>query len=63
MYKQEKLYRLKCGNQYVKFNLDGTVRGSKASNAVITESYIKKYPFNIQKAIESGIINIEEVSH
>lgn len=56
-----RLYRIKCGDKYVKFDLDGTIRGSKAENAVITESYMDKYPFNVQKAVESGIITVEKV--
>lgn len=57
----ERQYGIKCGGNYVKFNLDGTMRGSKKYGAIITESYMRKYPFDIQKAIESGIITLEEV--
>lgn len=57
---KEKMFRIKCGSGYVKFKLDGSVRGSKPEAAWETESYIKKYPFDIQKAIESGIITLEE---
>lgn len=58
---QENLYRIKCGDRYVRFNLDGTVRGSQRDKAVISEKTLKKYPFDIEKAIESGIISLELV--
>lgn len=58
---EEKLYRLKCGKNYVRFNLDGTIKGSQRDKAVITERTLKKYPFDVDKAVESGIISLEIV--
>lgn len=59
---EEKLFVIKCGGKYVKFNLDGSMRGSKMYGATVTERYLRKLPFNIELAIASGIITIEEVS-
>ena len=60
---KEKMYRIKCGGRYVKFQMDGTVRGSKGQGAIISESYLNRYPFDVHKAIESGIITLEEVTN
>jgi hypothetical protein len=61
MDKEGRLYRVKCGDKYVRFNLDGTVKGSQRDKAVITENTLEKYPFDVNKAIESGIISLEIV--
>ncbi len=58
---EEKLFVIKCGGKYVKFNLDGSMRGSKMYGATMTESYLRKLPFSVELAVASGIITIEEV--
>src|SRR5699024_6448344 len=54
-------YRLKAGENYLYFNLDGTVRGATKDNATITNERLEQLPFDVEKAVESGIIEIEEV--
>lgn len=54
-------YRLKAGKNYLYFNLDGTVRGATKDNATITNERLEKLPFDVEKAVESGIIEVEEL--
>lgn len=56
-----KKYRIKAGDNYVYFNLDGTVRGVTKSNAAITEERLRKLPFDVDLAVSSGIIELEEL--
>ena len=58
---EEPQYRLKAGENYLYFNLDGTVRGATKDNATITNERLEQLPFDVEKAVESGIIEIEEV--
>ena len=58
---KESQYRLKAGDNYLYFNLDGTVRGATKKNAVITKERLEKLPFDVDKAVESGIIELEEM--
>lgn len=59
----DKLYVIKCGKGYVRFNLDGSIIGCRYKNSVTTESHISRLPFNVALAVASGIIEIEEVNH
>ncbi|QSF43365.1 hypothetical protein [Paenibacillus tianjinensis] len=56
----EKQYVIRCGNGYVRFNLDGSMIGCKYKSSKTTESHMKRLPFNIDLAVASGIIKIEE---
>lgn len=59
---QEKLYVIKCGKGYVRFNLDGSMIGCKYSSSITTEKHLKKLPFNVPLAVASEIIKIEKVN-
>ena len=59
--KEEPQYRLRAGDNYLYFNLDGTVRGATKDNAIITKERLKQLPFDVDKAVESGIIEVEEL--
>ncbi len=59
---KEKLYRVRAGNSYVRFNLDGSMIGVKKVNSVVGLERLSKLPFDYKKAVESGIITLEEVS-
>ena len=56
---EEPQYRLKAGENYLYFNLDGTVRGATKDNATITKERLEQLPFDVEKAVESGIIEVE----
>ena len=58
---EEPQYRLKAGDNYLYFNLDGTVRGATKDNAIITKERLEQLPFDVDKAVESGIIEVEEM--
>ena len=58
---EEPQYRLKAGDNYLYFNLDGTARGATKKNAVITKERLEQLPFDVEKAVESGIIEVEEL--
>ena len=58
---EEPQYRLKAGENYLYFNLDGTVRGATKDNATITKERLEQLPFDVEKAVESGIIEVEEL--
>src|SRR5699024_10146456 len=58
---EEPQYRLKTGDNYLYFNLDGTVRGATKDNAIITKERLEQLPFDVDKAVESGIIEVEEL--
>lgn len=59
---KEKLYRVRVGKSYVRFNLDGSIIGAKAVNSVVTLDRLSKLPFDYKKAVESGIITLVEVT-
>ncbi|WP_413527400.1 DUF1642 domain-containing protein [Marinilactibacillus psychrotolerans] len=59
---KQKKYRIKSGSNYVWFNLDGAFRGSTKNNAILTQERLDKLPFDVKKAVDSGIIILEEVS-
>ncbi|GFN32512.1 hypothetical protein [Paenibacillus xylaniclasticus] len=59
----EKLYVIKCGDRYVRFNLDGSMIGCKYKSSITTLDYLNKLPFNAPLAEASGIIKIEEVQY
>ena len=59
---KEKLYRVRVGKSYVRFNLDGSIIGAKAVNSVVTLDHLSKLPFDYKKAVESGIITLVEVT-
>lgn len=56
-----KLYRLKCGKQYVFFKEDGSIQTVKRQSSIVSNEYLESLPFDIVSALESGIITIEEV--
>ena len=58
---EEPQYRLKAGENYLYFNLDGTVRGATKDNATITKERLEELPFDVEMAVESGIIEVEEL--
>ena len=58
---KEKLYRVRAGNRYVRFNLDGSIIGVKKDNSIVCLERLAKLPFDYKKAVESGIITLEEV--
>lgn len=57
-----KLYRVRAGNIYVRFNLDGSIIGAKKDNSIVCLERLSKLPFDYKKAVESGIITLEEVT-
>ncbi|WP_405169405.1 hypothetical protein [Paenibacillus sp. FSL H3-0286] len=57
----EKLYVIICGKGYVRFNLDGSMIGCRHKSSITTEGHLRKLPFNIEIAVASGIIKIEEI--
>ena len=57
---KEKLYRVRAGNRYVRFNLDGSIIGVKKDNSIVCLERLSKLPFDYKKAVESGIITLEE---
>lgn len=57
----EKQYVIRCGKGYVRFNLDGSMINCRYSTSKTTEKHLRKLPFNIELAVASGIIIIEEV--
>ncbi|WP_373750064.1 DUF1642 domain-containing protein [Jeotgalibaca porci] len=59
---KEKLYRVRAGNRYVRFNLDGSIIGVKKDNSIVCLEHLSKLPFDYKKAVESGIITLEEVT-
>lgn len=61
--KSEKQYRFKIGKNYVFIGLDGLINplGVNKDNSVITKEYMNKLPFDVYKAIDSGIISLEVV--
>lgn len=58
---EEKLYIIKCGKGYVRFNLDGSMINCKHASSVTTYKHLRRLPFNVALAEASGIIKIEEV--
>lgn len=58
---EEPQYRIRSGSSYLIYNLDGSVRPSSRSNAIITKKRLKQLPFDVEKAVESGIIEVEKV--
>jgi len=52
-----------CGDNHVKFNMKGCVQSVKYKNAIIVEPYIFQLPFNVEMALESGIIKLVEVTN
>lgn len=58
---KEKLYRVRAGNRYVRFNLDGSIIGVRKENSIVCLERLSKLPFDYKKAVESGIITLEEV--
>lgn len=58
---EEKKYVIRCGRGYVRFNLDGSMINCKHKSSITTESHMNRLPFNLALAVESGIIEIEEV--
>jgi hypothetical protein len=59
---KEKLYRVRAGSRYVRFNLDGSIIGVKKDNSIVCLERLSKLPFDYKKAVESGIITLEEVT-
>ncbi len=59
---KEKLYRVRAGNRYVRFNLDGSIIGVKKDNSIVCLERLSKLPFDYKKAVESGIVTLEEVT-
>ena len=59
--KSETLYVVRCGKGYVRFNLDGSMIGCKYNSSIVTKSNLDKLPFNVELAVSSGIIKVEEV--
>ena len=59
---KEKKYRVRAGNRYVRFNLDGSIIGVKKDNSNVCLERLSKLPFDYKKAVESGIITLEEVT-
>lgn len=59
---KRKKYVMMCGDNYVKFRMDGSVQGVKYKNAIITEAYILQLPFDVDMAIKSGIIKLVDVT-
>ena len=59
---KEKKYRVRAGNRYVRFNLDGSIIGVKKDNSIVCLERLSKLPFDYKKAVESGIITLEEVT-
>ena len=59
---KEKLYRVRAGNRYVRFNLDGSIIGVRKENSIVCLERLSKLPFDYKKAVESGIITLEEVT-
>ncbi|OME55499.1 hypothetical protein BSK59_13565 [Paenibacillus odorifer] len=57
---KEQLYVIKCGKGYIRFNLDGSMIGCKYKSSITTESHLSKLPFNVDLAVDSGIIKIEK---
>lgn len=57
----EKLYVIRCGKGYVRFNLDGSMIGCKHKSSITTKKHLERLPFNLALAVASGIIKIEEV--
>lgn len=58
---QEPQYRMKTGSNYLYFSLDGTVRGATKNNAVISKERLEELPFDVEMAVLSGIIEVEEL--
>ena len=59
---KEKKYRVRAGNRYVRFNLDGSIIGAKKDNSIVCLERLSKLPFDYKKAVDSGIITLEEVT-
>lgn len=59
---KEKKYRVRAGNRYVRFNLDGSIIGVKKDNSIVCLERLSKLPFDYKKAVESGIVTLEEVT-
>lgn len=59
---KEKLYHVRAGIRYVRFNLDGSIIGAKKDNSIVCLERLSKLPFDYKKAVESGIITLEEVT-
>jgi hypothetical protein len=59
---EEKNYRFKTGDKYIRFNLDGTMMGSTKQNATISKERLEKLPFDVEKAVVSGVVILEEVN-
>ena len=59
---KEKLYYVRAGSRHVRFNLDGSIIGAKKGNSIVGLERLSKLPFDYKKAVESGIITLEEVT-
>lgn len=59
---EEKNYRFKTGDKYIRFNLDGTMMGSTKQNTTISKERLEKLPFDVEKAVVSGVVILEEVT-
>lgn len=55
-----KKYTIRCGNRYVRFNLDGSIINCKYGGSVTTKEHMRKLPFDFELAVASGIIVVEE---
>ena len=58
---EELLYRLKAGKNYLYFKNDGSVQTVTKKNATINKERLEKLPFDLEQALDSGIIELEEL--
>lgn len=55
------LYAVRFGTGYIYLHEDGSCRGSKKKGSIVSGRKLKRLPFDINKALESGMICLEKV--
>lgn len=59
--KDDDLYAVKICSSYMYIGNDGNCRGSKRSGSIISGKKLKKLPFNVSMAIDSGLLILEKI--
>lgn len=54
-------YRVQVGGHFVRFDSEGNMSTTIRSNSITTKSKLHSLGFDLDKAVESGLVKIEEV--
>ena len=54
-------YRVQIGGHFVKFDSEGNMSTTTRSNSITTKPKLHSLGFNLDKAVESGLVKVEEL--